>query len=76
MQKASLADSFVTLEQFMAMFSLNERQAKTYMKQIGIIKVGQGRVVTREAFDRWIADRTEATYYTKPLPKIERRKYA
>lgn len=45
------------------------RQTRELMHKVGIIKVGHG-LIRRDALDRYLADLTEETCYTKPLLEI------
>lgn len=68
---------YLTTKRVAEILGTTPRQARAVMHEVGLVKIGHG-VVRRDALDRYLALRTECTYYTKPLleqpikPKYDR----
>lgn len=72
-----MAIEYLNTSRVAEIMGMTARQARELMRQVGIVKVGHG-MIRRDALDRYLADRTETTFYTKPLleqpikPKYDR----
>ena len=74
-----MAIEYLTTKQVMALFEgMKARQARELMHEVGMVKIGHG-VIRRDALDRYLAYKTERTFYTAPLldpPRSKAERYA
>lgn len=61
-----MAIEYLSTEQVAEILDMSHRQARKVMKEVGIVDVGHGKI-RRDALDRYLQDRTQATFYTRPL---------
>ena len=72
-----MAIEYLSTERVMQIMDCNQRQARKLMREVGLIKVGHG-MIRRDALDRYLALRTQDTFYTHQLleqpikPKYDR----
>lgn len=65
-----MAIEYLNTEKVAEILGCTARKAREVMREVGLVKVGHG-VVRRDALDRYLALRTETTYYTRPLLEKE-----
>lgn len=72
-----MAIEYLSTERVMQIMDCNQRQARKLMREVGLVKVGHG-LIRRDALDRYLALRTQDTFYTHQLleqpikPKYDR----
>ena len=72
-----MAIEYLSTAKVAEIMGMTARQARGLMREIGLVKIGHG-MIRRDALDRYLAMKTERTFYTKPLleesiqPKYDR----
>lgn len=72
-----MAIEYLNTKKVAEILGTSPRQARKVMHEVGMVNVGKG-VIRRDALDRYLAKRTESTYYTRPFldqpikPKYDR----
>lgn len=72
-----MAIEYLNTAKVAEIMGMTARQARSLMREVGLVRIGHG-MIRRDALDRYLAARTERTYYTKPLleepikPKYDR----